>query len=155
MADFTVNKTDNRAMLSWPRGKTFVLKRRVDFSEDNLAQNGIMALFMIPAYVKVREVFMRVITADSDWNTSGLLGAYSRSGTTISAIDADGFAVTGQTGTTTGYKAMDVDAVYNPAGTGANGYVATSEWYVTFTNLDADTINEAVVDFIAICEDLR
>jgi hypothetical protein len=56
---------------------------------------------------------------------------------------------------TTGYKAMDVDAVYNPQGTGANGYVATSPWYVTFTNKDTDTINEAVVEFFAICEDLR
>ena len=158
MADFTVNKTDNLPVLSWPPGKTFVLKRTVDFSvaANQLVQNGIMALFEIPAYIKVREVGMRVITADADLATSGYLGAYSRvaATSTITAIDADGFGVTGEVMNATGYVAMDVDAAYNPQGTGANGYVATSPWYVTFTNIDTDTINEAEVEFFAICEDL-
>lgn len=159
MADFTINKTDNLPVLSWPPGKCFVLKRTVDFTvaANQLVQNGIMALFEIPAHVKVREVGMRVITADADLATSGYFGAYTRvaATSTITVVDEDGFAVTGQVMNATGYVAMDVDAAYNPQGTTARGYVSTSPWYVTFTNKDTDTINEAVVEFFAICEDLR
>lgn len=157
MADFNVNLTSSEgATLPVDGfGKSFVLKRTVDFTDtDNqLAQNAIMALFHIPAYVKVREVLMRVTTADTDITTVEL-GGYSRSGTTITEIDLDGFGVNA-TLAATGYVAMDVDAVYNPAGTGGRGYVATSDWYVTVKNTDANTLDEAVVEFIAICEDLR
>ena len=157
MADFNVNKTNDIAALAWPPGKTLVMKRTVDFSvaANQLAQNAIMALFMIPAHVKVREVLMRVITADTDITTVEL-GAYSRVAATetITEIDLDGFGVNG-TLAATGYVAMDVDAVYNPQGTGARGYVGTSEWYVCVKNTDAQTLDEAEVEFIAICEDLR
>lgn len=160
MATFTIDPlTDDGYAPSWDGSNRFgILKKQIDFSEtaNNLVQNGIVPIFKIPAHVRVTRVQMYVDTADTDIATSGYLGAYSRNETTlaITEIDADGFGVTGQVMSSTGYVAQDVDAVYNGQGS-APGYVSTSAWYVTFTNIDTDTINEAVVTFIAEYVDYR
>ena len=159
MATFTAIQTDSEDFaLPWDGlQKVGVLKREVDFSvaANYLATTTIMPLFKIPAYVKVTEVGMRVITADTDITTVHL-GAYSRNETTlaITEIDADGFGVD-MSLAATGYVAYDVDAVYNRQGTTGRGYVSISDWYVTIYNADADTINGAKVEFFAIWEDLR
>ena len=159
MADFNVNQ-DSGDGFSVPVdgiGKVAVLKRTVDFTvaANQLAQNGVMAIFALPAGVKTREFGMKAKTADTDV-TSVHLGVFTRvaATSTITAVDADGFGV-GVTLASAGHVGMDVDAAYNPQGTGGRGYVGTSDYYLAITNNDADTINEAVVDFYAIVEDLR
>jgi hypothetical protein len=159
MATFTAIQTDNDGFaLPWDGIQTVgVMKREVDFSvaANYLATTQVMPIFKVPAYVKIREFGMRVITADTDVTTVDL-GVYTRDESTlaITAVDLDGFAVDVSLAST-GYVAMDVDAVYNPQGSGAKGYVGIVDAYLCIYNSDTDTINGAKVEFFAIWEDLR
>ena len=163
MAVFTVSKVanDNYA-LRWPGNKLTVLTKMVDFTvaANNLAVNGIMAIFKIPAKTHVVQFGMRVVTADTTV-TRVNLGAYTEDPTTLAytVIDDDGFCVgSGDSGATlavAGYVAMDVNAAFNLQGASA-GYVFAADSVLTVTNVDADssTIDEAVVEFFAIVVDM-
>jgi hypothetical protein len=159
MATFTAIQTDSDGFaLPWDGiAKVGVAKRTVNFATaaNYLAQTQVMPIFKVPAKVKIREFGMRVITADTDVTTVDL-GVYTRDESTlaITEVDLDGFAVNVSLATT-GYVGVDVDAVYNPAGTNAHGYVGIVDSYLCIYNADADTINGANVEFFAIWEDLR
>lgn len=131
--------------------KCFVMRRTVDFTKtaNQLAQTATMALFDIPAYILVREVYMVVTTADADVSDVDI-GTFSTAGV---AVSADGF-IDGATIASTGIK-RDVAGETYSINDGTAGYVAAAAWSVGLTNNDADTINGAVITFCAECVDLR
>jgi len=131
--------------------KDVILRKRVDFTvaANQLAQNEIMALFKIPAFVLVEEVFMVVRTADTDI-TDVDIGSFTTAGV---AVAADGF-MDGLSLAAEGLIRDLAGETYSPQDQTA-GYMATSDWVVGFTNKDAQTIDGAVVDFFAVCKDLR
>jgi hypothetical protein len=157
MAAFTVSKVANDGYsLSWPGNKLTVLRKRVDFSvaANNLAQNGIMGIFKVPADCFVLKFGMKVITVDADIETSGLLGVYTETAAgVITVVDADGYGVTGQILTVAGYVASDVDAAFNSGGADSFHPLADNS-VLTFTNLDSATVDAAVVDFFAVLVDV-
>jgi hypothetical protein len=108
-----------------------------------------MGLFKVPAGVLVEEVLMRVKTPDADV-TDVDIGAYSTAGV---AVSADGF-MDGATLANAGIVRDLAGETYSRQD-GTAGYSSTSEWMIGLLNNDADTINEAVVEFIAICVDCR
>ncbi len=132
-------------------GKQFQMNRRVDFrlSANQLAQNEIMALFKVPTGVLVEEVIPYVETADADV-TDFDIGSFTTAGV---AVAADGFL--------DGASLASAGAVRDLAGEtysrqdGTAGYCSTSNWIIGLTNKDADTLNGAVVNFVAVCRDLR
>lgn len=130
--------------------KSFIMKRTVDFTvaANALAQTKVMGLFKVPAYVLVREVIMVVKTADAQVSDVDI-GSYS---TAAVAVDADGFH-NGSTLASTGII-RDLSAAYNLLA-GTAGYVSATNWTIGFLNNDADTINDAKIDFFADCVDLR
>jgi hypothetical protein len=132
-------------------GRTFQMVRHVDFTEtaNQLAQTEIMALFKVPAGVLVKEVMIYVETADADVSDVDI-GNASSAGVTISA---DGF-VDGATLASTGLKRDLAGETYSLQD-GTAGYCSTSDTIIILTNNDADTINGAIVNFIARCEDCR
>lgn len=150
---FTVDLTEGEGTVMPVDGvvKHFVLKREVDFTvtANQLVNTGTMALFDIPAYVLVREVFIVVKTADADVTTVDV-GSYSTAGV---AVAATGF-MDDATLATTGIK-RDVAGGTYAITDGTAGYVAAADWAIGLYNADADTINEAVVEFYAECVDLR
>ncbi len=131
--------------------KDVVLRKRVDFTAaaNQLAQNEIMALFKIPAFVLVEEVFMVVRTADTDI-TDVDIGSFTTAGV---AVSADGF-MDGLSLAAEGLIRDLAGETYSPQDQTA-GYMGTSDWVVGFTNKDAQTIDGAIVDFFAVCKDLR
>ena len=150
---FKVNLCTNESpALPWDgRNKHFVMKKRVDFTQaaNQLAQNEIMALFDVPAGVLVEEVLMNVVTADADVSDVDI-GSFT---TAEAAISADGF-MDGADISSTGLKRDLAGETYSRQDQAA-GYMGTSDWIVGFTNKDADTLNGAVIDFYAVCVDLR
>ena len=150
---FDIDLTANEgAVLPWEgKDKYFVMKKRVDFTEsaNQLANAKSMGLFDIPAYVLVEEVFMVVRTADADI-TDVDIGRYSTAGVVASV---DGF-VDGATLAATGLVRDLAGETYSKQD-GTFGYMGTSDWAIGLYNNDAQTIDEAVVDFYAVCMDLR
>ena len=132
-------------------GKNFIMRREVDFTvaANQLAQTKAMGLFKVPAGVLVEEVLMRVKTPDADV-TDVDIGSYSTAGV---AVVADGF-MDGATLANAGIVRDLAGETYSRQD-GTAGYSSTSEWMIGLLNNDADTINEAVVEFIAICVDCR
>ena len=158
MAKFDVDLVENEgAGVMYGPEKMGVLKRTVDFSmaANLLAQNKIMSLFKIPAKVLVTKVIMNVLTADADVTTVNM-GVYTEAANgDITEVDLDGFGVNLDPHLV-GLVANDVDAVYNSAGTGGRGYVNMSaESIITLQNVDAQSLDSAVIEFYAVCEDLR
>ena len=132
-------------------GKVFVMKKEVDFSvaANHLANAKSMGLMLVPAGVLVLEVIMRVKTPDTDV-TDVDIGSYTAAGV---AVAADGF----QDGATLASAGIvrDVTGETYSLQTGTAGYSSTDAWAIGILNNDADTINEAVVEFIALCVDCR
>ena len=155
---FTVDLTENVgvAMPFDGHDRFFVVKKTVDFSVHNLANAEIMGLFAIPAGVLVREVLVKVITsADSDTTTFDI-GSFTIAEV---AIDADGFQYNQNPyqATVPVYvrdPAKDTNAAY-AINDGTAGFVYTSDWILGFTNTDAQTLDHGVIEFIAVCIDLR
>lgn len=155
---FTVDLTEDVgvAMPFSGHGKHFVVKKTVDFSENNLTTNQIIALFPIPADVLVREVLVKVIeSADSDTTTYDI-GSFT---TAEVAIDADAFqyAQNPYQGTVPAYvrdTAVDTNAAYAITD-GTAGFVYTDDWILGFTNTDTQTLDNGVLEIIAVCIDLR
>jgi hypothetical protein len=131
--------------------KDVVLRKRVDFTvaANQLAQNEVMALFKIPAFVLVEEVFMVVRTADADV-TDVDIGSFTEAGV---GVAADGF-MDGLSLAALGLIRDLAGETYSPQDQTA-GYMGTSDWVVGFTNKDAQALDGAVVDFFAVCKDLR
>lgn len=131
--------------------KKFRIDKTVDFSDsDNfLAQTEVAALMTIPAYVHIKEVMILVHTADADVSDVDL-GPYTTAGV---AVDADGF-VDGATLAATGLVRDVGTAAYNQQ-SGTDGYMGTSDWVLGILNNDADTLNGAIVTFMAVGYDLR
>ena len=132
-------------------GKEFQMNRRVDFSvaANQLAQNEIVALFKVPAGVLVEEVIPYVETPDTDV-TDVDIGGFTTAGV---AIVADGF-IDGGTLAAAGAVRDFAGETYSRQD-GTAGFCSTSNWIIGLTNKDADTLNGAVVNFVAICKDLR
>jgi hypothetical protein len=133
-----------------------VMRRRVDFSvtANNLAQNKIVSIFKVPADCVVLKFGMKVVTVDADIATSGTLGVYTETAAgVITEVDADGYSVTGQIMSVLGYVATDLDAALAMGGADSLHPMAANS-VLTFTNIDSDTINAAVVDFFAIVLDV-
>ncbi len=132
-------------------GKVTAMRCEIDFTvaANQLAQNKTMGLMKVPAGVLVTEVLMRVKTTDTDV-TDVDIGSFTTAGV---AVDADGF-VDGATLAATGIVRDLAGEAYSPQD-GTAGYSSTSNWIIGLTNNDADTINEAVVVFIANCIDCR
>jgi hypothetical protein len=113
-----------------------------------------MGIFKVPADCFVLKFGMKVITVDADIATSGYLGVYTETAAgVIAEVDADGYAVTGQTMDNLGYVAGDVDAAFNAGGADPFHPLAANS-VLTFTNIDTDTVNAAVVDFYAVLVDV-
>ncbi len=131
--------------------KKFVMKRRVDFTQtaNQLATAKTMGLFQVPAYVLVEEVFMVVRTADADI-TDVDIGRFSAAGV-VAAVDA---FVDGATIAATGLVRDLAGETYSRQD-GTAGYMGEAAWAIGLTNNDAQTINEAIIDFFAVCVDLR
>ena len=129
----------------------FIMHRRVDFTEtaNQLAQTETMGLFQVPPYVLVEEVIMIVRTADADVSDVDI-GRYSTAGV-VAAVDA---FVDGATIAATGCIRDLAGETYSKQD-GTVGYMGAAAWTIGLINNDADTINEAVIDFFAICLDLR
>ncbi len=131
--------------------KKFLMKKRVDFTvaANQLANAKKMGLFKVPAYVLVEEVAMVVRTADADI-TDVDIGRFSTAGVAAAVdafVDGASLAVTGLIRDLAGetYSRQD----------GTAGYMGETDWIIGLTNNDADTINGAVIDFVAFCVDLR
>jgi len=151
-------REDEGIALPWPGDKCHVLKRIVDFSEaaNHLQSDEAMALFNIPAFVCVKEVGFRLITAEAEIATSCYLGAFTVTAAGVATeIDEDGFAADVVFNGTVGYITPDVDAAYMVGGSGKQGYKSTVDWVIAFTNKDSGECHEAKVEFYAICVDLR
>jgi len=150
---FTIDLTENESYAKPVDAvdRHFVMHRRVDFTEtDNqLANAQTMGLFQVPPYVLVEEVIMVVRTADADV-TDVDIGRYSTAGV-VAAVDA---FIDGGTLATTGEKRDLAGETYSKQD-GTAGYMGAAAWTIGLINNDADTINEAIVDFFAICVDLR
>lgn len=122
----------------------YVLKNVVDFSDNNVANAETMAIFDLPANTLVMEVLALVTTADtlvSDVDI-GIVGA-----------DVDGFQ-DGVDISSAGWKRQ--------ANVGAGivyviptCYISTSDVQIGIINNDAQTIDDAVVEFYALCVDLN
>jgi len=126
------------------KGKHFVIKKTVDFSDYPLAQNEILGLCDIPANVLVKNVYAYV----SDTDTSVIdidVGSFTTAGV---AVDADGFI----DGMTAASKAFSIGA---GAYVSAGGYVSASAWSIGVTNNDADDLDDAVITFYIECIDLN
>jgi len=151
---FKVNLcTNQRPALPWDgRNKHFVMKKRVDFTQaaNQLATDEIMALFDVPAGVLVEEVLMNVVTADADIDAVDI-GSFT---VAEAAISADGFH-DGTSIAATGLKRDLAGETYSKQDQAA-GYMGTSDWIIGFTSKTAaQTLNGAVIDFYAVCVDLR
>jgi hypothetical protein len=150
---FTKDLTENDGYAPPVDGlnKKFVMKRRVDFTvaANQLANAQTMGLFNVPAGVLVEETLMNVVTPDADI-TDVDIGSFTTAGV---AVVADGF-VDGATLAAAGVVRDLAGETYSRQD-GTAGYSSTSNWKIGFTNNDAQTINEAVVDFFALCVDLR
>jgi len=153
MADWTVDKTSDQGFaLPWSAERVAVMRRTIDFSvaANNLVQNGVMPIFKLPADCIVLACGIKVTTADAQVSDVDL-GLYTEASDTITAVDIDGYG-DGLTLAATGYV-NDPDAVFNSLGTSAFAVVAADS-YFTIKNIDADTINGAVVEFYAVVVDI-
>jgi hypothetical protein len=93
---------------------------------------------------------MNVVTADAQIDAADI-GSFNA--TTEAAIAADGF----HDGTdihTVGLKRDLAGETYSKQDQSA-GYMGTADWIIGFTNKDAQALNGAVIDFYAVCVDLR
>ena len=122
--------------------KHFVMKNTVDFSQSGkaLAQNETGGIFDVPAGVMVERVVLNVKTPQADITDIDV---------GIDGGTADGF-VDGADISTAGYK-TDIDEGYTPTA----GYLSGTDSIIAVKNLDAQTLNAAVIEFIAVCKDLR
>ncbi len=122
--------------------KHFVMKNTVDFSESgkSLAQNESAGIFDVPAGVMVERVVMNVKTAQADISDVDV---------GIDGGTADGF-IDGADISTTGFK-TDIDEGYTPTA----GFLSDSNAIIAVKNMDAQTLNAAKIDFLAVCVDLR
>ncbi len=127
------------------------LTRKVDFTEtaNQLIQTATMGLFLVPAYVLIEEVLILVTTADADI-TDVDIGRYSTAGV-VAAVDA---FVDGATLAATGLVRDLAGETYSRTD-GTAGYMGEAAWAIGLINNDADTLNGAVVKFIALGVDLR
>lgn len=127
-----------------PNSRWVVLYNRVDFSKaaNYLATTLSMGVLKVPAGVKIIRAFMNVLTADTDV-TDVDLG--------IEGADEDGFQ-DGATLATTGLKEA-ITAAYQVDGVGYSDLV--NDQVIALKNNDADTINQAKIDFFAWGIDLR
>lgn len=150
---YDLDLTDNSASLAWDgRNKQVVLTKEVDFSvaANQLANTKNMCLFNIPAGVLIDEVLAIVKTADADISDIDI-GIFTAS--TQAVISVDGF-VDGADISTTGIKRDLAGETYSKTN-GTAGYYCTVDTDIVVTNNDAQTINGAVVVFVALCTDLR
>ncbi len=131
--------------------KKFLMRRRVDFTAaaNQLANAKTMGLFKVPAYVLVEEVAMVVRTADAQV-TDVDIGRFSTAGV-VAAVDA--FADGASLAATGLIRDLAGDTYSRQDGTA--GYMGEADWIIGLTNNDADMINDAIVDFVAFCVDLR
>ena len=138
-ADVNLRPTSSKADAG-DYGKAFVLTADVDFTvtANQLAQNETMALFDIPADTAVENAVIEVVTADADV-TDVNLGMSADGSTDDTLID-------GATLATTGYKRGGANADL--------GQVTAAAMQLVLTNIDADTINEAVIKVIVVCRSL-
>ncbi len=122
--------------------KQYVMKATINFGDSgkSLAQNESAGIFDVPAGVMVERVVLNVKTPQAD----------------ITDIDvgidggvADGF-IDGADISTAGYK-TDIDEGYTPTA----GFLSGSDAIIAVKNMDANTLNAAVIDFFAVCVDLR
>jgi hypothetical protein len=144
--------------LPWPAHRVGVLRRRVDFTvtANQLASGKLMSLFKLPADCMVIKAGMYVKTADAQV-TDVDLGLFTLAGDADSAaytaVDADGFIDGLDISSTTGYRIGLVSSAYNTQGTDPL-HVTAANSVVALTNNDADTINDAVIDFYVVCIDV-
>jgi hypothetical protein len=130
--------------------KNFLMKRSVDFTvvANQVASGKVCALFQVPAYVLVEEVFYDVQTAEA--NVTDIdIGSFTTAGVGVAAtgfMEAKSLAALGLIRALSGktYSRQD----------GTAGYFSQSPWVIGLTNDDADTIATAVVDFFAVCMNL-
>jgi len=132
--------------------KSIVQKVEVDFSiaANNLAQNKVMAVMRIPAGVLIEEIMLNVKTADADISDVDVGIATASTEATISA---DGF-INNADISTTGLKRDLAGETYSRQD-GTAGYFTSVETDIIITNKDAQTIDEAVIDVIAVLKDLN
>lgn len=139
MATPAVDSTPANSKPAWTKvGESYILDTvTVDFSvaANNLAQNEIMDIYDIPANTLIEWAIINVTTADADVSDCNL-GVAATGVTANDLIDAADLSSTGMT---------TVAGAYVPVIVGSTAEV------VTFTNIDSDTINEAVVQFIVKC----
>jgi hypothetical protein len=150
---YDIDLTDNGASLAWDGiNRQVVLKKTVDFSvaANNLAQNKVAALFNIPAGVLIEEVLMVVKTGDAQVSDVHIGIATASTQATISA---DGFL--NSLSMVTAGCIRDLAGETYSKQDGTAGYYTLVDCDIILTNVDADTINGAIVDFFAICIDLN
>jgi hypothetical protein len=139
MATPDLDATPTNSLPVWTDvGKSYILDSvTIDFSvaANFLAQNEIVDIYDIPAGTVVEWAIMNVITADTDV-TDVNLGVALTGVAATNLIDAGTLAA--------------VDYVVGAAA--ATPIVCpTADSKVTLINIDADTINEAKVQFIVKC----
>jgi len=136
-ADVNLRPTSSKAVAG-EYGKFYMLEIDVDFTvtANQLAQNEVMALFDIPADTLILHGSIEVTTADTDVSDMNL-GCSTDGSTANDIIDAADVS-------STGYK---VNGTYLPS-----MYNAAQQ--VTLTNIDTDTINEAIIRVILFCADV-
>jgi hypothetical protein len=150
---YDISNQPEVAGLSWDGlKKAGIEKVEIDFTiaANQLAQNKTMAVMRIPAGVLIEEVMILVKTVDANI-TNVDAGPFTASTEAVIG-SADAF-IDNATLASTGLK-RDFDETYSPVG-GTNGLYCVADTDIVLTNIEAATINEAVIDVIAKCVDLR
>jgi len=142
MATPTIDATPTNSLPVWTKvGKSYILDSvTVTFSATNvLAQNEIMDIYDIPAYTKVEWGILNVTTAVTGV-TDVNLGVAATGVTSNSLIDAADVSSTG----------LKVAAAAQTPGAA----VGATAQVVTLTNIDADSMDDGVIQFIVKCTPL-
>jgi len=149
---FSVDLTTNQgAALDYQgKGRLFVLRQRVDFTvvANNLAQNEVMAIALIPANTWVLASYMKVITADTLVSDVDL-GVCT---TAAVEVDYDGW-IDGGTIAAAGWVTTTLGVLNFLVNSTGVGYLSTSNAVLSLQNKDAQTIDDAVIDFYTVCAD--
>lgn len=139
----TVDKTGSISLPAAGFGKCVIMQNHIDFtvSANQLTQGQTMDIFDLPANVLCQEVLMHISTVcagvtDVDIGT---------------AADTSGF-MDGATLATSGWVRDVSGEAYTLA---SGGYISNSDAVITLKNMDATTLTSAIIDFYAVCFDLR